>query len=77
MDQKNEQVREALKALSPKDFLNIGIHQIAYIRPVVKNGEASAYSIHAADGTQLSVLESLDTAIAAVRHNDLQAVTVH
>jgi hypothetical protein len=65
-----------LKGLSRQDFLNFGMQQVAYIRPVhVQN--RTAYAIHAADGTPLSVMDTFETAIIAVRHNDLEAVTVH
>lgn len=77
MDEKQENVRDVLKALSSQDFLNVGVDQIAYIRPVMMGQKDSVYSVHAADGTQLSVMESYETAMAAVKHNDMHAVTVH
>jgi hypothetical protein len=73
MDPKHDQVRHLLEQLSAKDFLNIGLHQVAYIRSV-PGGE---FSVHAADGSLLSLVDSFDTALAAVRHNDMQPVTVH
>lgn len=73
---KIQNTETALKALSKQDFLNFGIQQVAYIRPVqVENRQA--YAIHAADGTPLSVMDTLGTAVIAVRHNDLEPVTVH
>lgn len=68
--------RDSLKHLSTQDFLNFGIRQVAYIRPVSVENK-TAYAIHAADGTPLSVLETRDSAIIAARHNDLEPVTVH
>lgn len=65
-----------LKTLTQQDFLDFGLHQIAYIRPV-RISNRKAYAIHAADGTPLSVMDTFDTAIIAVRHNDLEAATVH
>lgn len=75
-------VRDLLKALSPRDFLRIGMDEIAYVRPVFLKGlKASdakeAFAVYAADGTQLSVLDSMDMAIATLRHNDLVPVTLH
>ncbi|MGQ0527352.1 MAG: DUF1150 family protein [Alphaproteobacteria bacterium] len=65
-----------LKRLSTQDFLNFGVQEIAYIRAVhIK--DKRAFAIHAADGTPLSVMDTLDTALMAVRHNDLEPVTVH
>jgi hypothetical protein len=75
-DIKSANTETVLKALSRQDFLNFGMQQVAYIRPVnIQN--RTAYAIHAADGTPLSVMDSFDTALTAVRHNDLEAVTVH
>lgn len=73
-----EQVRKILQGLSAQDFLKVGLDQIAYIRPVddEKNDHAG-FSIHAADGSEIVRLESMDMAIAAIRHNDLHAVTLH
>ena len=72
MNQKPEQVRSILEQLSVQDFLKGGINQGAYIRPA-PGGE---YAVHAADGTVLSLAQSFDMAIAAVRHNDMHPVTV-
>ncbi|MGB4108170.1 MAG: DUF1150 family protein [Alphaproteobacteria bacterium] len=64
------------KGLSAQDFRNFGVQQLAYIRPVMIQNRP-AFAIHAADGTPLSVMDTRDTAIIAVRHNDLEPVTVH
>ena len=64
------------KGLSSQDFRNFGLQQMAYIRPILVQNR-TAYAIHAADGTPLSVMDTQDTAIIAVRHNDLEPVTVH
>lgn len=69
-------VRNFLLSLSNQDFLNVGMHQIAYIRPVTLD-EQRAFSIHAADGTPISVTQSFDTAVAAIRHNEMHPVTLH
>ena len=75
-------VRDMLKALSPRDFLRIGMDEIAYVRAVSLKGlqpsdAKEAFAVYAADGTQLSVLDSMDMAIATLRHNDLVPVTLH
>lgn len=77
-NQQEEQMATAdiLKALSHKDFLNFGMHDVAYIRPVEVDGR-TAYSIHAADGTSLSVLDTKYSALETIRHNDLEAVHTH
>lgn len=73
----NPNVGELLKALSPHEFLRVGVNEIAYIRPLEHDGdEPSAFGIYAADGTRLSVMESFVSAVAAVRQNSLVPVTL-
>ncbi|MCK6417772.1 MAG: DUF1150 domain-containing protein [Alphaproteobacteria bacterium] len=69
-------IRTDLRNLTARDFLNLGVREIAYIRPIVVQNR-QAYAIHAADGTPLSVIDNLNTAMAMVHHNDLEAVTLH
>lgn len=71
-------VREFLKGLSPHDFLRIGMDEIAYVRTIpLEENEKTAFAIYAADGTQLSVLDSYDLAMATLKHNDLVPVKLH
>ncbi len=71
-------VRDMLKGLSKRDFLRIGMDEIAYVRSIeISGAEKEAFAIYAADGTQLSVLDSMDMAMATLRHNDLLPVTLH
>lgn len=72
-----EEVRNILKGLSNQDFLKVGLHQIAYIKPVNADAEHQSFSIHAADGSEIVRLETIDLAMAAIRHNDLHPVTLH
>ena len=77
-DSQDNIVRNMLAELSPKDFLKIGMDEIAYVRALSVRGVANkVYGVYAADGTQLSVLDSMDMAIATMRHNDLLPVTLH
>jgi len=62
-----------VRHLSAEDF---GVNHLAYVKPVLVNGVA-AFAIHAADGTQLTVLPDRDVASAAVRQNDLEPMSVH
>ncbi len=66
-----------LKNLSPKGFLMLGLNQIAYIRPGVADGDRVVWTLHAADGTLLSIQDRADQAIMIARTNDLAPVTVH
>lgn len=69
-------IRQLLKNMSTEEFLSLGLRDVAYIKPLATDSEP-AFAIHAADGTQLTVMDSIDSAMIMVRHNDLQAVTVH
>ncbi len=67
---------DLLRDLSSQDFLNFGAQQIAYIRKVDVDG-AEAFAVHDADGTPLSVMDTLDSAMVVARYNDLEPATVH
>ncbi len=62
--------------MSHEAFLALGGPNLAYIKPVVYEGE-SGYGIHAADGTVLAIVSDRDTAFAAARQHDLEPVNVH
>lgn len=62
-----------LRNLSPDDFLVVGMNQIAYIRPIMAKGQ-SAWALHAADGTLLTVQGKEAMAQVAARQNDLETV---
>lgn len=66
----------ALRRLSTQDLYYFGIHHIAYIRPVnIQNQKL--YAVHAANGEQIQILNTIRDAIATARHNDLEPVFVH
>ena len=65
---------EQLKAMSQQDLRYLGMNEIAYIRPTGASDEGEGFAIHAADGTQLSIVEDYDTAIAAARQNELEPI---
>jgi len=70
-------IQEAIKSLTEDDFRDLGIQQVAYIKPVHVKSDIIMYSVHAANGTPLSVMESYDSAIGAIRKNELEPITVH
>lgn len=70
-------VQDQLRQLSVKDFLDMGVDQIAYIKPVLMDSKHAAYAIHAANGRQISTIDSYPSAIALVQKNDMHPVTVH
>jgi hypothetical protein len=72
--QDNKGNNEQLKSMSEQDLRYLGMNEIAYIRPTSAADESEGFAIHAADGTQLSVMEDYDTAIAAARQNELEPI---
>ena len=53
-----------------------GIKTLAYIKPITVDGQ-TYHSIHAADGTPLTVIEERDDAFALVRQNEMEPASVH
>jgi hypothetical protein len=66
------------QSLTIDDLLTVGMNQVAYIRTInTDDKSAPEFSVHAADGTQLSIMDSYDMALAAVKMSDLYPVTLH
>ena len=65
-----------IKEMSPQDLMALGLQEVAYVKPIEVDG-APAVAVHAADGTQMAVLESRDLAFAAIRQNNLEPASVH
>ncbi len=72
---KYEFQNDFLKQLSPQAFLAFGMGHVAYVKPVVIQNR-TAYSLHAADGTALTLVDSLAGACVLARQNDLDPVAV-
>ncbi len=65
-------------SLTTEELLTVGMDQVAYIKVIGKDMEGkSEFAVHAADGTQLSIMDSYDMALAAVKMSDLFPVTLH
>jgi len=65
-----------LRHLSSRDLAALGVQDLAFIKTVSINDEVG-YAIHAADGTQMAVVENRDVAFAAVRQHGLEPLSVH
>jgi len=72
----NSQEVVRLKTCSANEFAYWGVKDFAYIRRVLIDGQP-AIAIHAANGTQLAVLETLAAAQVAALQNDLEPLSVH
>ncbi len=64
-----------IRKLSTAEFSNLGVSQIAYVKPVMVNG-APAFAIHAADGTPMAVAADQDVALAAIAQHEMLAALV-
>jgi hypothetical protein len=71
-----ETVMIDVRNMTPVQFAQLGVKQVAYVKPVVLNG-AKGFAIHAADGTPMAVAPELTTAIGAIRQHDMFPALVH
>jgi len=67
---------EKLRHLSATDFAALGVNDLAYVKPVIVDGQP-AYAIHAADGTEMGIAPGRELALATIRQHDLEAFDVH
>ena len=61
---------------SHEDFARLGVNHVAYVKAVEVDGR-QAFAIHAADGTRIKLLADQDLALAAIRQNNLEPLSVH
>ncbi|MEI7711503.1 MAG: DUF1150 family protein [Rhodospirillales bacterium] len=62
--------------LSAEQLGQLGVSQIAYVKPVTVNGQ-NGFAIHAADGTPMAVAGDRNVAMAAILQHEMHAVSVH
>ncbi len=67
---------EHIVQMTAQDFKALGLAQLAYVKTVTVDGQTS-FSVHAADGTEIMVMENRAIAHAAVRQHDLEPLSVH
>ena len=65
-----------IRHISTEQLAQLGLQQIAYVKPVVVNG-AAAFAIHAADGTPMAIAGGLDVAFAAIEQHEMIPAQVH
>jgi hypothetical protein len=65
-----------LRNLTPHQLGQLGVPDLAYIKPVSMNGIV-AFAIHAADGSPMAVAADCDMAIAAVVQHEMMPALVH
>ena len=67
---------ETIRQISPRDLAALGLSHVAYVKPVTVEGR-TAYSIHAAEGTEMAVMADRDVAMSANRVHNLEPMIVH
>ena len=75
-DTKDDELSIDPHAVSKEEFAVFGNGRIAYIRPVSVKGE-EAFAVHSADGLTLAVITDRDLAVAVVRQNALEPLSLH
>jgi hypothetical protein len=74
--QRTTTVRIDIRNISTAQLAQLGVSQVAYVKPVLMNG-TRAYAIHAADGEPMAVAADQDLAVAAILQHEMAAVLVH
>ena len=65
-----------IRHISTEQLAQLGMQQIAYVKPVVVDG-AACFAIHAADGTPMAIAGGLDVAVAAIQQHEMVPAQVH
>lgn len=65
-----------VRKLTQEQFAQLGMAQLAYVKPVIVNGD-NGFAIHAADGTPMAVAADRDVAIAAIVQHEMVPALVH
>jgi hypothetical protein len=67
---------ERIRQMSSRELALFGMQDLAYVKAVLIDG-TTAFAVHAADGTQITVLPDREIALATVRQHDLEPLSVH
>ncbi len=65
-----------VRSITPAQLAQLGVSQLAYVKPVMLNG-AAMFAIHAADGSPMAVAEDRDLALAAIVEHEMIPTLVH
>jgi len=66
-----------IRHLSATQLAQLGVSQMAYVRPVRVNGGEEGFGIFAADGTPMAVAPQRELAYAAILQHEMLPVAVH
>lgn len=65
-----------VKPLSPHEFGLLGIERVAYVKRIVVE-DVVAFAVHAADGSEIATVLDREAAVALLRRNDMEPLSVH
>lgn len=65
-----------IRKLTTEQLAQLGMQQIAYVKPVEING-TTGFAIHAANGMPMGLAENRDVALAAIVQHEMTPVPVH
>ena len=66
---------EQIRQISTKDLALLGLQDFAYIKAEQHDGQ-TLFAVYAADGRRVAMMPKLETAVAVVRQNDLEPLSV-
>ena len=69
-------LQETLRGLSSQDLLSLGVSQVAYVKPVIQDGQSS-FAIHGADGARLAVMASYEAALGVIRQHGMEPLPLN
>lgn len=64
------------RLMSAESFAVLGLEEMAYVRPVIEEGE-DLFGVFSANGQRLALMGDRDTALAAILQHDMTPVSVH
>ena len=65
-----------VRHMSQAELQQLGLSQLAYVKPVMLNGMAM-FAIHGADGSPMAVAEDRNLAVAAIVQHEMIPTLVH
>ena len=65
-----------IRHLSDTQFAELGVAQVAYVKPVTAQGKI-VFAIHAANGAPMALAEDRDVALAAIAQHEMLPALVH
>jgi len=65
-----------IRNLTQAQLMQLGMSQVAYVKPVWMDGE-TAFAIFAADGSPMAVAADCELAVAAIMQHEMVPALVH